>query len=470
MANYYDELLRLCGFEDEEIKREKPRIDKVFQRLELGPEDMKTAEMWVRQNHDIELLGVRKLLRAWLLELLDMVLAKEEGEKVVYYGYPSIQGPGMAIKVASEEASKEVYVACPDTVLCHTLGQIFNKLSPVLEAGEVNGLPPGHGLCSLQQIRNGGLAKGIIAIPDLVTGSSYYCDMGSKADELLHERYGHRAMYVDGSMDSRWGEYPHYLPERVEFLGAQLNKLFDTVREVVGVEVTREAWDRAVSISRQFFHGIGQLTRLMTADPMPISAVEVSLALQLGGASTHRAMTEGLEAVSILCGEVEKRVEQGVGVVEKGAPRVLNFSASFSDPSITHMMEDAGLAVSATLLSVPPPKAPHPSTYTTLGEIRAEGEMTIGAYHSSFAMAKRFEDAVKTLNIDGVLWSYLYNCRPSALLSHVVKKWVEETTGVPTLSLEMDIYDSRNYSAATLRTRVEAFAEMLRARKASTRA
>ena len=64
MANYYDELLKLCGFEDDEIKKQKPRIDQVFQRLELGPEDMKTAERWVRQNHVVELLGARKLLRA----------------------------------------------------------------------------------------------------------------------------------------------------------------------------------------------------------------------------------------------------------------------------------------------------------------------------------------------------------------------------------------------------------------------
>ena len=226
MADYYDELLKLCGFEDDDIKREKPRIDQAFQRLELGPEDMKTAERWVKQNHDVELLGVRKLLRAWLLELFDLVLARDEGKKIVYYGFPSIQGPGAAIKTASELAGVDIYCACPDAILCHTLGQIFNNLTPVLEAGEENGLPPGHGLCALQQIRIGGMAKGIIPVPDLVTGSSYYCDMGSKADELLHEIYGHRAVYVDGSMDSRWGEYPHYSPERVEFFGSQLDKLF----------------------------------------------------------------------------------------------------------------------------------------------------------------------------------------------------------------------------------------------------
>jgi len=460
VVNYYDELLMLCGFEDSEIKREKPRIDQVFQRLELDPEDMKTAERWVRQNHDIELMGVRKLLRAWLLELIDMVLARDEGKKIVYYGFPSIQGPGMAIKAAGELAGIDIYCACPDVILCHTLGQIFNKLNPILEAGEQNGLPPGHGLCSLQQIRNGGMAKGIIPVPDLVTGSSYYCDMGSKADELLHERYGHPAIYVDGSMDSRWGQYPDYIPERVELLGGQFNKLFSTVYEVLGVTVNREAWDKAIATSRHLFRAIGRLTQLMMADPMPISSIEAGLALQLAAGSTGRSMSEGPQAVDTLCEEVEKRVEAGTGVVDKGAPRVMTFIAPFSDPSIIHMIEKAGLAMAATLTTVPPPKPPQPSTYTTMGEEIAEREMIYGGYHSSYAVAKLCERAVKALNIDGLVWGYLYNCRPLALTSHFIKKWVEKTTGVPTLSLEMDIYD---------RTRVEAFAELLRARKVAAK-
>lgn len=77
--------------------------------------------------------------------------------------------------------------------------------------------------------------------------------------------------------------------------------------------------------------------------------------------------------------------------------------------------------------------------------------------------------AIEDLNIDGMLWSYPFSCRPSALPSHLLKKWVEENTGIPTLSLEMDAYDSRSYSAAALRSRVEPFADMLRARKASVR-
>jgi len=111
----------------------------VFEKIDIGPDDMDRTVKRVNEQFDIQLLGVRKLLRAWLLELLDLSLAKEEKKKVVYYGYPSIQGPGMAIKAAGGEG---LYVGCPDAILCHTVGMIFDKLTPMLEAGENGGFRP----------------------------------------------------------------------------------------------------------------------------------------------------------------------------------------------------------------------------------------------------------------------------------------------------------------------------------------
>jgi len=463
MANYYDEFLtEICGFEVNEINKERSRIEKAFQKLEIKTQDIEVAKNWVRQNHDVSLMGVKKLLGAWLKELIDLVLAKDEGKKVVYYGFPSIQGPGMAISKASEE----VYCVCPDVVLCHTMGQIFNKLSPILEAGEANGLPPGHGLCSLQQIRVGALALGIIPVPDLVFTSSYFCDMGSKADELLHYRYGHPTIYVDGSMDSKWGEYPAYLQKRVEFLGAQLDQLFDRTKEILGVEVTIDTWEKVMSISREMYKGVSQLNELMKSDPMPISQAEVGLAIWLASGSSGRALTEGPAAIAILSEEVREKVRNKIGIVEKGAPRVMTMITHYSDASITRMIENAGLAYSATLLSAPPPKAKSKSLYRTLGEKIAEREMRLGSYHSSYGIVQRCVQAINDLNIDGVIWNYLYNCRPLSLHSHFLKRWVEENTGIPTLSLETDNYDSRSYSAESLKTRVETFAEMLRTRRA----
>ena len=464
MTVYYDELFGLCGFQDKEIEKEKVRIEKVFEKIDIGPDDMDRTVKRVNEQFDIQLLGVRKLLRAWLLELLDLSLAKEEKKKVVYYGYPSIQGPGMAIKAAGGEG---LYVGCPDAILCHTVGMIFDKLTPMLEAGENGGLPPGHGLCSLQQIRSGALALGIIPVPDLVTGSSYYCDMGSKADELLHEIYGHPSIYIDGSMDSKWGEFPSCDPERIKFLGQQINKLFDKVKEHIGVEVNGSSLKKAIQISRELFSELGQLTYLMMADPMPISGVASGMAINLAAASTGRSMTEGPDAVKTLCGEVRERVNKGLGIVEKGAPRVLNFAQHFSDPGITHMMEDAGLAVAASFVTVPPGKRDPSLTLNNISEELAEAGLRAGVYHSTYGFAKRFVDAVRELKIDGVLWGYQYNCRPIALGSHLFKQFIEEETGVPVLSLEIDLYESRSYGVENLRTKVETFAEILKAKKAT---
>jgi benzoyl-CoA reductase/2-hydroxyglutaryl-CoA dehydratase subunit BcrC/BadD/HgdB len=464
MTTYYNALLKLCDFEEEEIKREKSRIEVAFQRLELGAGDMEPAIKWMRQNHDMELVGVRRLLGLWLRELVDLVLAKDEGKRLVYYGFPTITGPAMAIAAASED----IHVTCPDVVLCYSMGQIFNKLTPILEAGEENGLPPGHGLCSLQQIRVGGLAKGIIPVPDLVLTSSYYCDMGSKTDELLHEMYGHSAVYVDGSMDSRWGEFPHYLPERVEFLGGQLDKVFPKIKEILGVEVTNEILSESAARKSEVFKDLSELVELMkAADPQPISIVDVEMARRLtNGSASRRIMDEAPKAFAILNQEIKQRIASGIGVVKKGSPRVMISVAHFSDPSIMRMMENIGLCIPVTLFGLLVSKGREKTPFIS-GEVLANQEMLGGMFHSSYGFIKSVAEVAQEANIDGIIWNYLFNCRPLSQPSHLLKQFVERETGIPVLSLETDIYDSRTYSAEALRTRVETFAEILQVRKES---
>jgi len=468
MADYYDELLKLCGFEDREIEEERPRIEKAFERLGIGPEDMETADSWVRQNHDVTLKGVSKLLGAWLKELIDVVLARDEGKKIVYYGFPAILGPGLILSASS----KDVFVSAPDMVLDHTMGQIFNKLTPILEAGEANGLPPGHALCSLWQAKIGGIAKGMIPVPDLALASSYYCDMGSKADDLVTALYGVPVAYIDGVMDSHWGEFPDYLPERVHYLGAQINQALKKAEEVLGIEIVPDAWERSQKDSRPFRDNLVRLVELMKADPVPISITELELMEALSSSSTGRGIREGIRAMDILIPEMEERVKAGRGVSEKGAPRVMLRAGHTSDPRVTHLVEETGLAVPLTFIlgSWGGVRVKPKGNYHTPGEIIADYEMSGGYYHGTEAQIKFYEKAAELMKLDGFIATYLYNCRPVATISHPQKKYLEETTGLPVLSLEIDGFDSRAYSADSLRTKVETFAYMLKEKKKSAKA
>ncbi|MBN1629855.1 MAG: 2-hydroxyacyl-CoA dehydratase [Thermoleophilia bacterium] len=463
MAEYYDELLKLCGFEERNIEEERPRAEKAFERLGIGPEDMETADSWVRQNHDVTLKGVRLLLGAWLKELIDVVLAKDEGKKIVYFGFPAILGPGLMISASS----KDVMVTAPDMVLSHTMGQIFNKLTPILEAGEANGLPPGHALCSLWQIKIGGTAKGMIPIPDLALASSYYCDMGSKADDLVTALYGVPIAYIDGVMDSHWGEFPEYLSERVQYLGAQINQALEKAEKVLGIEIAPDAWEKSQNESRPFRENLVKLVELMKADPVPISIAELELLEALSSSSTGRGIHEGIRAMETLIPEMEERVKAGVGVSEKGAPRIMLRAGHASDPRVTRLVEEVGLAIPLTYIlgSWGGVKAKPKAEYHTPGEIIAEYEMANGYYHGTEAQIKFYEKAADLMKLDGFITTYLYNCRPVATISHPQKKYLEERTGLPVLSLEIDGFDSRSYSAESLRTKVETFAYMLRAKK-----
>ena len=129
MAGYYDSLLKLCGFEEEEISVDRTRIEKAFRKLEIKPEDMPVAESWLKENHDMTLSGVRKLMRIWLKELIDLVLARDEGKKLVYYGFPTISGPAAAIASSSDST----YCVCPDAILGYTMGNVFKKTASIIK-------------------------------------------------------------------------------------------------------------------------------------------------------------------------------------------------------------------------------------------------------------------------------------------------------------------------------------------------
>jgi hypothetical protein len=137
------------------------------------------------------------------------------------------------------------------------------------------------------------------------------------------------------------------------------------------------------------------------------------------------------------------------------------------DPRVTRLTEDVGLAVPLTgvLSWVGGPKFKPQKTYATPGETIADYELATGNFHGTDGTIQMFETGAKVMKLDGFIAHYLYNCRPAALVSHSQKKYLEERTGLPVLSLEIDNFDSRSYSADSLRTKVETFAYMLKEKK-----
>jgi benzoyl-CoA reductase/2-hydroxyglutaryl-CoA dehydratase subunit BcrC/BadD/HgdB len=136
----------------------------------------------------------------------------------------------------------------------------------------------------------------------------------------------------------------------------------------------------------------------------------------------------------------------------------------FADPSIVRMIENTGLSIPYTSLAATMSKY-YKVASSVRGSELAEQEMARGTFHSVYGFVKRMEETMRTTKVEGLIWNYVLHCRPMSLPSHLMKQVIEKETGIPVLAIEFDLVDNRTINANSLRTKVETFAEILRARR-----
>ncbi|MFH1625756.1 MAG: 2-hydroxyacyl-CoA dehydratase family protein, partial [Pseudomonadota bacterium] len=342
----YTDLMKLCGYEDEELEQQRHRIEKAFDILGIGKEDITRAEKRVQDNLDVKLEGIRKLLRVWMEELVSLPLCREEYKKVIYYDWPF---PG-SMMMAAHRLSPDVYVGSIGEIMNMGMGMIFDKLSPLLEAGEQTGLGVGAAHCALWQTHIGAIEKKMIPIPDLMVSSGWYCDQPAEADQLLAELYNIPTVYMDGCLDSQWGQWPDISERMVRYAGGQMEKVFKKIEDVTGHTFTEDVRKAGVRDNAKFYYNYNTLVEIIgKSDPQAISQADVSLAYMISN-TPIRMRDEAIDAITTLIRETKERIDRGEGVVEKGAPRIYFGLRMAVDAAILKMVESLGLAMSVVFV------------------------------------------------------------------------------------------------------------------------
>jgi hypothetical protein len=460
----YTKLFELCGYDEALLKEQSPRIDKAFQKAGITEKDIARGEERIHDFYEIELEGVRKLLKCWMKEYVNLMLCREENKKVIYTEWPGVaaaMGQGLMKEVP------DLYVATPASQTLNIVhGGIFDKLDPVMEAGEQAGFPPGEGHCALWQTHVGALITGLIPKPDLLISPGYLCDIPVEADQLVKEEYGIPVAYIDGCLDWQWGLWPEIPQREIQYGLKRLRQVQKTMGDVAGGALTDEGVNVGFTEIMKIYYNFQPLVAMMAkADPQPTSQTSLDLIFWMTN-TPMRHRDEINEAIMILTKEVKERIDKGYGVVPKGAPRIFTAWRIAVDQGVLRMMEDVGLNLSVVCIDW---LSPHDYKLTSTDPLSILLEATYrkGVCSSSGAVAYDVE-ICKTFDLDGAIITYPYSCRLCAIPPIMKKKVIQEECGIPAMVLEADVYDTRQYSPASLRTRVEAFAELLRAKKAVT--
>ena len=469
----YDKLFSLCAFSAEDLERERPRIQKAFDRVGLSEEDIQRGVERIETFYDTRLEGVRRLLGVWMKEFICVVLADEERQKIIYSTVPSIGGNPAAV---ANVISKDFYAGFPDIVLLAVMGGIFGKIDGFLEEAEKHALPSGHAHCGVNQLRLGRYLLDAVPKPDLHISWAVFCDEAPKVDDIISEYFQIPTIVVNRCQDG-WTvrDGLPQVPERsINYAAEEIKRVVDRMGETLGITITDDMLMGSVLKLFELYDFWVEIGLLLKTDPIPISQVDLNL-LHWATVICFQDYDELIKACSILLEETKERVNKGIGVLEKGAPKVFFAGvSSISDPSLVKMLEDLGVGVNSTEYQVFGPEGGPRLNLGDVGELAKLGPYQIIARIFSKnnvfgGLAPQIETLKKAFRywmVDGVLWYLQTNCRTYSTSALMIKDAIrKETPDLPFMILEGDVYDPRSYSTEQLRVRLETFADMVQIKK-----
>lgn len=236
------------------------------------------------------------------------------------------------------------------------------------------------------------------------------------------------------------------------------------IEELTGNQITEENLKEAISKVNSKRRSLQRLAELRKSDPPPISGKDALLIEQIAFYDDVERFTQ---KVNELCDELEERVEEGKGVVPKGTTRIIVSGTPMAIPNwkVPHIVETSGAVIVAEELCTGlryfqdlTPEI-NGSMETMLKNI-ADRHIGIdcAVFTPNSDRAEKVARLFKEYQADGVIHYVLSFCDPYAVETYQVEK-VAKREGISLLKMETD-YSQED--AGQLKTRVEAFLEMVR--------
>ncbi len=256
----------------------------------------------------------------------------------------------------------------------------------------------------------------------------------------------------------------------LRYVVRQLENLVKRLEELTGREFDYERFAYAVECSRQSTDLWSRIKRLSQHSPAPFDAYFDAITL-MGPLYVYRGTPEGVEFFRVALQEMEQRVRNGEGVVERerfrlvveGPPPYPYFRA-FRDM----FARWGAVAVASTYSTVGglwefgfrhDPSAP----FDSVARHMLQHNVTNRNFLQRYDQIKRYVDEWKA---DGVVIHFVKSCRLFSAGQGDMRDYFSKVVGIPTLYIESDLEDPRYFASAQMKNRLDAFFEQLEHRKA----
>ena len=307
----------------------------------------------------------------------------------------------------------------------------------------------GRDSCGYHRAVIGAARKNFMPIPDFLIGTSSPCTGGIAAVENLarHFKKGLFVLNVPQQADQTG----------VRYLADQLKDMTDFVTAHTGTSLDQDRLQAAIALSNQARDIMIEIYATAHQVPSPASAKEMGnfgiiIPLLLG-------MDTGVETAKVYRDEFKKRATNGYSAVSGERLRLLWLQnrIQFKNSLIEWLeSEHQAAIVSDELNSIYwpaiDPEHPFESIARRIIAIPFNGPLQQRIAHlTQLACDAKVHGAINPCH---------WGCRQGTGVRGLIAGGLK-AAGVPVLNLEVDCVDSRNFSEGQLKTRLEAFVEML---------
>lgn len=290
-------------------------------------------------------------------------------------------------------------------------------------------------------------------IPDLYVGETT-CDGKKKAWEILAGEVPFHI--IDVPQMKRDKDIAAFAAEIMEFIAV--------VEKVSGNKITAEKLGESIKLINNKRRALQRLYNARKASPVPISGKDALLVTQI---AFYDDPARCAQMANQLAEELEERISRQEGVFPANALRIMVSGTPMAIPNwkLHHIIETAGAAVvveeSCTGTRYFENLVDESAT-TVEGQVRALAERYMKTNCACFTPNPgRVEDIVRLADeykVDGIIDTNLQFCNLYSTESFLVKQALADK-GLPVMHIETD-YSEQDYEQ--LRTRIEAFLEMMR--------
>lgn len=320
----------------------------------------------------------------------------------------------------------------------------------IMEAAEQDGYPPD--MCGSHRAVLGSAKKGLLPAPEFFIATTSYCSGGLAVLEVLAKQFKKDLFVLHvPQIDT---------PDNVAYLADQIRDMTEFVSDHTGVTLSQDHLAEAIEKSNRARDLMVSVYELARSIPTPLQGKDLrNFGLLM---PMFMGTQSAINIAQAFNDELGARLDERTNRSDKERLRLmwLQTRIQFKNPVIDWLEDQLGASLVVDELNrVHWPNLDPEDPYEGL----ARRMITLGLNGPTEHRINILKELSEEYRIDGVINPCHWGCRQSSGSKGLIEKALKDMDA-PVLNLDVDIIDSRNFAEGQLKTRIEAFIEVLKSR------